>query len=253
MEPKAEGDIRSIAKCGNSDVLIKPTIEVVIPTLNEAKAIGQVLRGVRKYADRILVIDGHSSDGTAEIARKLGARVVMQNSSGKGSALREAFEYTDCDIIVMIDADGSMKPREIPSLVEAMAPGVDLVKGSRFLPGGYSEDMSFIRKIGNWLFLSLVNGLWSTNYTDLCYGLGAIRKEALERLFSHLKSESFEIETEICIKAKKLGLKVVEVPSIELRRRHGKSNLRAILDGLRILRTIAREFTDGISNKKDRK
>ena len=239
MESRTEDKIRSIAKHErNSDVVIKSTVEVVIPTLNEAGVVEEVLQGVRKYADRILVIDGHSKDRTAEIARKLGARVVMQNTTGKGSALREAFDYVDCDVIVMMDADGSMKPEELPVFLEAMASGVDIVKGSRFLPGGYSEDISFIRKMGNLFFLSLVNWLWSTNYTDLCYGFGVIRKEALKRLHPHLKSVNFEIETEIYIKAKKLGMKVVEVPSIELRRRHGKSNLNAILDGFRILRTI---------------
>jgi len=220
----------------------KPTIDVVIPTLNEASVIEEVLQGVSKYADRILVIDGHSVDETAEIARKLGATVIMQNGTGKGAALREAFDYIDSDIIIMIDADGSMRPEEIPVFIEAMTSGVDLVKGSRFLPGGHSEDLTFLRKVGNWTFKLLVNWLWSTRYTDLCYGFGAIKKEALRRLHPHLNSANFEIETEICIKAKKLGLKVVEVPSVEFRRRHGKSNLNTFQDGFRILRTILREL-----------
>jgi len=247
MESKAEGEMQSIAKHGkSSEILKKPTIEAVIPTLNEAGIIEETLRGVMKYVDRILVIDGHSVDETTDIARKLGAIVVIQNDMGKGAALREAFNCVDCDIIAMIDADGSMKPEEVPLLIEAMTSDVDLVKGSRFLPRGYSEDMTFVRKIGNWLLLLLVNLLWSAKYTDLCYGFAAIRREALKRLYPHLKSVGFEIETEIFIKAKKLGLKVIEVPSAELKRRHGKSNLKIIPDGFRIFRTIFREFIDGL-------
>ena len=130
-------------------------------------------------------------------------------------------------------------------LIDALDSGADLVKASRFLGHGYSEDMSLIRRIGNHFFLTLVNWFWSANYTDLCYGFGAFRKDAVKKLYPYLKAKNFEIETEIFIKAKKLGLKVEEVPSIEFRRRHGKSNLNAIPDGFRILRIILAELIDG--------
>ena len=242
MKPKSESEIQSAAKCKNSDVNMKPTIEAIVPTINEGHAVKEVLLGLSKYTDRILVIDAYSKDRTVEIAKNLGAKVVMQNSLGKGSALREAFDCVNSDIIVMLDGDGSMKPEEVPSFLKALAPGVDVVKGSRFLPGGYSEDLSLIRTVGNLLFVSLVNLLWSTNYTDLCYGFGAFRTEALRRLCPHLESINFEIETEIFIKAKKLGLRIVEVPSVELKRQHGKSNLSSIRDGFRIFRTIIKEI-----------
>jgi len=142
------------------------------------------------------------------------------------------------DVVVVMDADGSMRPEEIPLLIHALASGADIGKGSRFLPGGGSEDLTFIRRLGNKFLLSLVNWLWATKYTDLCYGFMAFRREAVEKLLPHLISKGFEIETEILIIAKKLGLRVTEVPSIELRRRHGKSNLKTTRDGYRILRTI---------------
>jgi len=142
----------------------------------------------------------------------------------------------------MMDADGSMNPKEIPLLIKSLNSNADMVKGSRFLFSGYSEDMNLFRKIGNHFFLLLVNLFWSANYTDLCYGFAAFRKDAVKKLYPHLEAKKFEIETEIFIKAKKLGLKVKEIPSIELRRRHGKSNLNAFTDGLQILKTIVREF-----------
>jgi len=224
---------------------INLAISIVMPTLNEARAIGGVLRDVNGRAYDVLVVDGNSKDGTPEIARRLGARVLVQKGRGKGAALRQAFDIVDGDIIIMIDADGSMQPREIDMYIKALASGADLVRGSRFLPGGGSEDLSIFRRFGNMLFVSLVNFLWSTNYTDLCYGFAGFRKEALKKLYPSLKSKNFEIETEIFIKAKKLGLKVAEVPSVERRRRHGKSNLSGILDGSRILLTILEEFLDG--------
>jgi cellulose synthase/poly-beta-1,6-N-acetylglucosamine synthase-like glycosyltransferase len=220
------------------------TIRVVIPTLNEAKSVGNVISQVKEYVSEILVIDGHSSDGTREVAARAGAQVLTQTGKGKGQALREAFYSTDDDIVVFMDADGSMKPDEIPPILRIFEenPDVDIVKGSRFLPPGYSEDMTAFRRIGNLIFLLMVNGLWFTDYTDLCYGFGAFRKEALRKLLPTLKSKKFEIETEICIKARKLGLKVLEVPSVELKRVKGVSRLSAIKDGRMILKVIFREM-----------
>jgi len=194
----------------------------------------------------LLIIDGNSQDRTVTIAKKLGVKVIHQNGQGKGDALRQAFSHNrqngDYDVVVIMDADGSMNPKEIFSLIEALKERVDLVKASRFMLQGYSNDMSLVRRIGNTVFVLLVNSFWSTNYTDLCYGFAAFSKGAIEKLYPHLKSTNFEIETEMFIKAKKLELKVVEVPSVEMRRKHGKSNLNAVKDGFRILKTIVREF-----------
>jgi len=227
-----------LKKTGNSD------ITVIIPTLNEEENIAQTIRELNQMGyHNILVVDANSTDRTVEIAKESGASVTVQNGMGKGAALRQVFNNGFAgDVIVTMDADGSTDPREIPQFVEAIDSGADLVKGSRFLLPGYSQDITLVRRIGNRLFLWLVNLLWSANYTDLCYGFEAFRKDALEKLSPFLKSTNFEIETEILIKARKFGLKITEVPSIELRRRHGKSNLSILRDGFRILRTIIDEF-----------
>jgi len=193
----------------------------------------------------VLVIDGNSLDRTVQTAKDFGANVILQNGSGKGAALREAFDHADGDFLVILDADGSMNPKEIPLLMEGFASGADIVKGSRFLQYGHTYDMTPIRRLGNTLFIFLVNLFWSANYTDLCYGFGAFTKDAIVRLNPHLKSMNFEIETEVFIKARKLGLKVVEVPSVEFRRGYGKSNLHGFRDGLLILRTIFKELVSG--------
>jgi len=220
-------------------------VTVVIPALNEAKNIASVIRELKHlgFSD-ILVIDGNSQDETARIAKELGVNLMFQNGHGKGTALRQVFSYGGLkgNVVVMMDADGSMNPKELFSFVDALGPHVDLVKGSRFMCGGYSQDMTFARRVGNLLFVALTNLLMRTNYTDLCYGYAAFRREAVERLYPCLTSTNFEIEAEIFTKSKKLRLNVVEVPSIEMRRKSGKSNLKAVKDGFLILRTIFREF-----------
>lgn len=219
-------------------------ITIIIPTLNEEKNIEEVIIGLNQMGyDNIVIVDARSTDNTVKIAQKLGARIIFQNGKGKGDALRHAFmnENNNCDGIVIMDADGSMDPREIASFLEALGSGADVVKGSRFLSHAYSKDMNLLRTIGNKFLLFMVNLLHSTNYTDLCYGFGAFTKESINRLYPHLKSQNFEIEAEVFIKAKKLGLKVVEVPSIEYQRKNGHSNLDSFRDGFRILKTIIQE------------
>jgi len=231
-----------IKDCLNDIRKIEPNVEVIIPALNEEKTIGSIIKRSFLYADKVLVIDGGSEDNTVEIAKEMGARILFQNSKGKGAALKEAFEYVNSDIIVMLDGDGSMRPEEIPMFLKRIYSGVDIVKGSRFTNYGGSQDITFSRIFGNTLFTVLVNMMWKSNFTDLCYGFMAFRKDATKKLSPILRSKGFDIETEMIIKARKLGLRIVEVPSFELKRLFGQSKLKTFRDGLRILFTILREF-----------
>jgi glycosyltransferase involved in cell wall biosynthesis len=223
------------------------SIKIVIPALNEEMnlkiLLGQLLS--LGFYD-IVVIDGNSIDNTLKIAKDFGVTVLLQKGKGKGDAIRQAFRSIsfDFDLLVMIDADGSMDPREIPSFVDVMKNSdADIVKGSRFLDGAFTHDMSPLRMFGNTIFNGLVNLLCSTNYSDLCYGFLAFNKKSV-KLFSELiESDGFEVEAELLVKAKQLDLKVVEVPSIEYHRNHGESNLCTFSDGLAILRTILTQIT----------
>jgi glycosyltransferase involved in cell wall biosynthesis len=227
-------------------------VGVVIPTLNEEKNIEDVLFDLKNLGYyNILVVDGMSKDETTKVATRNGVKVVLQNGRGKGSAIRQGLSdgNLDADVIVMMDADGSMDPKEIPGLVEALNSGADIVKGSRFLKAGYSYDISSLRRIGNKLMVSVVNFLWSTKYTDLCYGFAAFSRPAIEKMVPLLKSQNFEIETEIFLKALDLGLVVKEVPSTEFKRKNGKSNLNSFRDGLKILKTITEEYVNSLSKR----
>ena len=219
-------------------------VNVIIPTLNEEKNIGDVIYRLKRIGVKeILIIDGHSKDSTVEFAGKLGAKVILQNGRGKGAALRQAFEDSciSGDIIVIMDADGSMAPEELSQFIKAIETGADIAKGSRFLPSGGSEDMTPLRRVGNKILTEVLNFLFFTKYTDLCYGYIAFTNEALRKLSNYLVSKNFEIETEICIKSKTLGIHVIEIPSFERSRRYGTSNLNTLKDGFSIFKLILGE------------
>ena len=220
-------------------------VTVIIPALNEEKNIAPVLSNLKNEGYyNILVIDGKSEDKTALIASRNGVKVVLQNGKGKGSAIRQGLSngYHDTNVVVMMDADGSMDPKEIGRYVEALNSGADIAKGSRFMKGGYSHDISLLRRIGNMFMVVAVNLLWSAKYTDLCYGFVAFNKKAIEKLLPELKARHFEIETEIFLKALDLGLVVKEVPSTEYIRKNGQSNLNSFRDGFKIFKKIIEEF-----------
>ncbi len=216
-------------------------VSVVIPAKNESENLSWLLPRLPSYIDEVVLVDGHSTDGTVEVARRLrpDIKIVTDGGRGKGDALRTGFAAATGDYIVMIDADGSMDPAEIDRYVAGLTDGCDLVKGSRFKPGGGTTDMTPIRRAGNRALLGTVNLLYGQVFTDLCYGYCAFRREALQRL--GLKTDGFEIETEIVVRSVKAGLRIGEVPTWEAERRSGESNLNAWRDGKRVLKTLLRE------------
>jgi glycosyltransferase involved in cell wall biosynthesis len=229
---------------------MRPRVSVVVPTLNEARNLPHVaarLTGVHE----IVVVDGHSTDDTVPVARHLWphARIVRQTRRGKGNALACGFAVATGDIIVMLDADGSADPAEIPAYVAALTGGADFAKGSRFCHGGGSSDITRLRWLGNRVLNGIVNVLYGTRYTDLCYGYNAFWAHCLPTIGLDAGDpgaemrwgDGFEVETLINVRIAEAGLTVTEVPSFERERIHGVSNLNAVGDGLRVLRTIARE------------
>jgi glycosyltransferase involved in cell wall biosynthesis len=217
-----------------------PLVSVVIPTLNEADNLHHVLpRLAPEY--EVVIVDGASTDGTIDVALELrpDAVVVEQEGRGKGDALVQGFRAAAGEIIVTLDADGSADSDEIPRFVEALLEGADFAKGSRYLEGGGSDDLTFLRSAGNRLLGGVTNLLYGTAYTDLCYGYNAFRRDCVPHLQG--VGTGFEIETLMHVRAVNAGLKVVEVPSHESRRRFGNSNLRPFRDGFRILSVIVRE------------
>ncbi|MCW3843502.1 glycosyltransferase family 2 protein [Micromonospora yasonensis] len=236
MQERAEGDAKEVG--------VRPerqTVSVVIPTLNEEKNIAWVLERMPPFVDEVVLVDGHSHDRTVEVARAIRPDIVVltQHCRGKGDAARVAFSAATGDLIVMIDADGSMDPHEIHRFVTPLMNGYDFVKGSRFLAGGGSTDLTPLRRTGNQMLVRLTNSFFLVHFTDLCYGFCSFRRDCLPALA--LTAHGFEIETELVVHALKANLRIAEVPSNELPRRCGVSNLRTFRDGQRVLRTLIRE------------
>ncbi len=226
-----------------------PWISVIIPTLNEAKNLPYVLPTIPKWVTEIIIVDGHSIDGTAQLAKKLhpAVRVVYQKGKGKGDALRTGFGSARGDIIVMMDADGSNDPREMQVFIALLRMGVDFVKGSRYIQGGGSSDMTITRQFGNWGLMMLTRLGFGAHFTDLCYGYNAFWARHLSVLYPEVNG--FEVETLLNLRALTYGLKVAEAPSFEATRKFGKSHLKAVPDGWRILKLIVKEWTTKPSKK----
>jgi glycosyltransferase involved in cell wall biosynthesis len=218
-----------------------PTVSVVVPAKNEARNLTHVFSSIPAWVDEVVLVDGHSTDGTVTVARRLlpKVQVVAQLGRGKGDALQAGFAAAKGDIIVMIDADGSTDGAEIPRFIAALLSGADYVKGSRFASGGDSDDITKTRRLGNWVLCGLVNRLFGTRYSDLCYGYNAFWARHLSAL--NLDCRGFEVETVMNIRAARAGLRVHEVPSHEHARVHGVSNLHIVKDGWRIAKVIIRE------------
>jgi len=230
-------------------------VSVVIPARNEAHNLPHVLGALPSGLHEVILVDGHSIDGTIEAALQLkpDMKIVQQTRSGKGNALACGFAELTGDIVVMLDADGSADPGEIPAFVAALSAGAEFAKGTRFDRGGRSDDITRFRRTGNSILNRLVNLLFDTHYTDLCYGYNAFRVHLLPTLRlppvqpaddspeSMMWGDGFEIETLINVRVAKSGARITEVGSVELPRLHGASNLKAIPDGIRVLRTILAE------------
>jgi glycosyltransferase involved in cell wall biosynthesis len=217
------------------------TVSVIIPTLNEAANLPHVFAKLPADLHEVIVVDGRSTDSTVEVAQRLRPDVVIvhQEGRGKGDALRAGFAAATGEIIVMLDADGSTDASEIPRFVAALLNGADFVKGSRFAQGGHSADITLSRRVGNHGLNLLVNTLYGTSYTDLCYGYNAFWARCLP--YIDIDCDGFEVETLMNVRVAKAGLVIHEVPSFERERVYGESNLSAVRDGMRVLRTIALE------------
>jgi len=216
-------------------------VSVVVPAINEADNIGHVLSELPDDLHEVILVDGNSEDETVDAARHAypDIRVFTQNGRGKGDALRTGFAAVTGNVVVMLDADGSADPAEISRFVDALEAGADFAKGSRFLPGGGSADITPLRKLGNAFLSGTANLLHGTHFTDLCYGYNAFWARCLP--FISLDAPGFEVETLINLRIASSGMKITEVPSYEENRISGQSNLNTIRDGFRVLGTILQE------------
>jgi dolichol-phosphate mannosyltransferase len=211
---------------------------VLLPTLNEAETIGDVIDGFREAGfERVLVVDGDSSDGTREIATEHGARVITQSGRGKGQAVREGVAEIEAPHVLMADGDGTYRPGDAVTMLEPLFEGrAEHVIGNRFAdmePGA----MTRLNKIGNRLINRLFAAIHGRDLKDILSGYRAFTRTSFER--SRLDADGFGIETELAVECVRQGVSTEVVP-ITYRSRPGPSetNLHPIADGGRIILTL---------------
>lgn len=239
--PPVTTDGPALAVMNVTGRVANPKVSVVIPAINEGANLRHVLPQIPSTVFEVILVDGGSTDDTIAVTRTLcpEAMILQQGRRGKGDALIAGFAKCRGDIIVMLDADGSANPEEIEYFVAALLNGADFAKGTRFALGGGTADITWFRRLGNSGLVTLVNLLFGTTYTDLCYGLNAFWARCLPHI--DVDCDGFEVETQMNLRIAKARLVVQEVGSFESPRRYGASNLRTIRDGLRVLRVILSE------------
>lgn len=230
-----------------------PRISVIVPAKGEAANIREILPYLSNYFEVVVVVSENDHESARAAVEALpSAKVVYQTRKGKGNALVCGFREANGDVMVTFDVDGSADPHEIPRFVEALTRGADLAKGSRFCPGGGSQDITQFRSVGNYGLNVLASGLTGTRFSDLCYGFNAFWADQLPVLCLPdpdtdvpQTGDGFEIETMIIGRFAFAKAIIIEVPSYEYDRYHGETNLNAIRDGFRVLWTILRDRFHG--------
>jgi len=226
-----------------------PKVSVVIPALNEAANLPYVLPRIPHWVHEVLLVDGNSVDDTVAVAQAIypTIRIIAQEGRGKGAALRSGLMAATGDIVVMLDADGSTDPAEIPAFVGVLMAGADFAKGSRFLQGAGTDDMPRYRQLANFAMVVLANVLFRTNFTDITYGYNAVwnsRREALA-----LEHDNWASEIISNIRVARHGLRVVEVACFEHKRIAGEAKLRAFSAGWQILTAMIGERLRPLHNQ----
>lgn len=223
------------------------TLTMLLPALNEEDGIGNVIDSIPRqeienhgYKTRILVVDGHSTDRTMEIAKQKGASVVTQTGKGKGYAVRKGFEVSRSDFLIMMDADGTYPSGSILAFLDQLENGADIVMGSRFLGHVADGSMSNLNRAGNRMLSFIASSLYGQRTTDVCTGMWGFTREAIEKL--RLNSAGFEIEAEMFAQASKASLSVNELP-ISYAVRSGEAKLGSFRCGMSIaLKLLKKRF-----------
>jgi glycosyltransferase involved in cell wall biosynthesis len=216
-----------------------PSVSVIIPAHNEAPTIASIVRmtAATVPAAEVVVVDDGSSDGTADAAARAGARVIrLEKNVGKGAALQLGIRETSSELLVFIDGDGQDSPAEIPLLLGAFAPGVDLVLGSRFLGNFRPGAITRLNLAGTHFITWLVQVTFGCRVTDPLAGFRAVRRSILNRF--ELKATGYDIEVDLLLRVLRAGGRVVEVPASRSARPFGSSDLSSVSDGVRIARRI---------------
>ena len=219
-------------------------ISLIVPVRNEAGNLPAVLPLIKKIPGvfEIIIVDGHSRDESIRVARKLlpDARIILQRGLGKGEAITFGAQTAKGNYVGILDSDGSNDPRELYHYVDLARKGFDLVKGTRYMDGGRSDDETVFRKILIIAAQKVANILWGSNFRDISYGMFLMKRDKLLEL--DLQSQRHDVEWELMGESHRRGLNIIEVPSVERKRVYGRSNVKIVYDGFLIARVVLKMF-----------
>ncbi|MDO8424410.1 MAG: glycosyltransferase family 2 protein [bacterium] len=216
-------------------------VSLVIPTRNEINSLERTIKEIPAgFVDEIVVSDGHSTDGTRELAASLGCKAITQEGKGFGLGIISGIKAATGDVIIIMDADGSQNPADIPQLLGKIKEGYDVGWGSRYLGRGKTADDTWLRYFGNKFFTTitgLIHGLW---VADILYMFAAFKKDIFNKI--ELQSPGFEFCIELPVKAHRAGFKFGQVPCIERKRMAGKTKVNDLVDGYKIFKSILTKY-----------
>ena len=231
-------------KYDKADGKTRTKVEVIIPTLNEGASIAEVIRDIRGLNFKlpvqlsILVIDGGSTDNTMEVCKNENINLMMQYGRGKGSAMRQAVDSSQADILVFMDGDGTYSPSDLELLLRPLLEGTaDMVVGSRTMRGTNKRAVTRVNRVGNKLFNKSINFALGSSVSDSLSGYRAMYRKVFDNFI--LFSDEFEIEVEITVEALSNGLRIVEVPvDYRERKKLARTKLHPFRDGVKIGRAL---------------
>jgi glycosyltransferase involved in cell wall biosynthesis len=227
-------------------------VTLLVPTLNEIDGMRVIMPQIQPgWVDQVLVLDGGSTDGTIEYAREHGYDVVIQEERGLINAYRQVRPHIKGDVLITFSPDGNSVTDRIPALLEKMREGYDMVIVSRYLPGATSDDDTFMTRVGNWVFTTLINVLFGGHYTDAMVIYRAYRTQLIDDL-GLMKDEPYSVERRfrhmisweplLSMRAAKKKLKIGEIPGDEPARIGGEGKCMHYSWGAVYLLEMGQEF-----------
>ncbi len=229
------------------------TFALVMPTLNEVDGLRHVLPRIdRSLFQEIVVVDGHSTDGTIEYCREQGLTVLLQPGEGLADAQEHTFAHTTAEVLVMFTPDGNSLPELLGPLCDKLREGCDMVLVSRYLPPAKSEDDDLFTGFGNWMFTRVINFLFRARYTDVLVGFRGYTRDAAKRMglpdmvakspFRQRRPLMNSWESGSSMRAARLKLKVAEIPGDEPKRVGGVRKMNVLRNGFGVVEQILYDF-----------
>ena len=217
------------------------SVIVFVLTLDEIEGVSQIMPRIKKeWADRIIFVDGGSTDGTIEKAKELGFEVILQHNKGEGNACRVGTDTTESDFVMFFSPDGNDEPEDIPRLIKKSKEGYDIVHISRFGKRSVSNDANWLERFGNNMFTFLVNSFFGGNYTDALNGFRIIKRSTWDKLKTD--AQYLNIEQQICIRLAKLKIPIYEIEGNEPARIGGERKMRPLTTCAQLSYQILKEF-----------